>query len=52
MLSATNATLTVSTTETTTASSTGRKYLHHVDLIRAITFSLVIFVHCLTATTD
>src|SRR5690349_8781850 len=29
-----------------------RTYLHHVDLIRATTFSLVIFVHCLTATTD
>ena len=29
-----------------------RAYLHHVDLIRATTFSLVIFVHCLTATTD
>lgn len=32
--------------------SAGRIYLHHVDLIRATTFSLVIFVHCLTATTD
>lgn len=29
-----------------------RAYLHHVDLIRATTFSLVIFVHCLTQTTD
>lgn len=32
--------------------ATKRAYLHHVDLIRATTFSLVIFVHCLTATTD
>ncbi|NDK88186.1 acyltransferase [Gordonia desulfuricans] len=35
--------------------STGRArkaYLHHLDLIRATTFSLVIFVHCLTQTTD
>ncbi|WP_420714155.1 acyltransferase [Gordonia sp. SL306] len=31
----------------------GRKaYLHHLDLIRVTTFSLVIFVHCLTQTTD
>ncbi|WP_196809515.1 acyltransferase [Nocardia sp. 348MFTsu5.1] len=53
MLSPTNPTLLLSTTETTTAgSSTKRTYLHHVDLIRATTFSLVIFVHCLTATTD
>ena len=29
-----------------------RAYLHHLDLIRATTFSLVIFVHCLTQTTD
>ncbi|AZG47580.1 acyltransferase [Gordonia insulae] len=29
-----------------------RAYLHHVDLVRATTFSLVIFVHCLTQTTD
>ncbi|GAC67477.1 acyltransferase [Gordonia soli] len=29
-----------------------RVYLHHLDLIRATTFSLVIFVHCLTQTTD
>lgn len=29
-----------------------RAYLHHVDLIRVVTFSLVIFVHCLTNTTD
>ena len=29
-----------------------RPYLHHVDLIRTVTFSLVIFVHCLTQTTD
>ncbi|MGV9714002.1 acyltransferase [Gordonia sp. NPDC003424] len=32
---------------------TGRRaYLYHLDLIRATTFSLVIFVHCLTNTTD
>ena len=31
---------------------TRRVYLHHLDLIRATTFSLVIFVHCLTQTTD
>ena len=31
---------------------TRRAYLHHLDLIRATTFSLVIFVHCLTQTTD
>lgn len=29
-----------------------RAYLHHIDLIRVVTFSLVIFVHCLTQTTD
>lgn len=29
-----------------------KAYLHHLDLIRATTFSLVIFVHCLTQTTD
>ncbi len=29
-----------------------RAYLHHLDLIRVTTFSLVIFVHCLTQTTD
>lgn len=40
------------TVSPTVGSSTKRAYLHHVDLIRAITFSLVIFVHCLTATTD
>lgn len=34
------------------ARPTRRAYLHHVDLIRATTFSLVIFVHCLTQTTD
>ncbi|ROZ89161.1 acyltransferase [Gordonia sp. OPL2] len=33
-------------------SASKRAYLHHVDLIRATTFSLVIFVHCLTQTTD
>ncbi|MFW0788336.1 acyltransferase [Gordonia sp. CPCC 205333] len=32
--------------------STRKAYLHHLDLIRATTFSLVIFVHCLTQTTD
>lgn len=31
---------------------TRRPYLHHVDLIRTVTFSLVIFVHCLTQTTN
>lgn len=37
----------------TTARTGARKaYLHHLDLIRATTFSLVIFVHCLTQTTD
>ncbi|MEP9416463.1 acyltransferase [Gordonia sp. VNQ95] len=34
------------------AGRTRRAYLHHVDLIRATTFSLVIFVHCLTQTTN
>ncbi|WP_235831393.1 acyltransferase [Gordonia zhaorongruii] len=29
-----------------------KPYLHHVDLIRATTFALVIFVHVLTTTTD
>ncbi|MFT4200762.1 acyltransferase family protein [Gordonia sp. (in: high G+C Gram-positive bacteria)] len=29
-----------------------RAYLHHLDLIRATTFSLVIFVHVLTQTAD
>ncbi|MFT4126591.1 MAG: acyltransferase [Gordonia sp. (in: high G+C Gram-positive bacteria)] len=29
-----------------------KAYLHNVDLIRATTFSLVIFIHCLTQTTD
>ncbi|MFW0786464.1 acyltransferase [Gordonia sp. CPCC 206044] len=29
-----------------------RAYLHNLDLIRVTTFSLVIFVHCLTQTTD
>lgn len=32
--------------------SARKAYLHHLDLIRATTFSLVIFVHCLTQTTD
>ncbi|NMO02879.1 acyltransferase [Gordonia sp. TBRC 11910] len=38
----------------TTAVRTGARkaYLHHLDLIRATTFSLVIFVHCLTQTTN
>ena len=31
---------------------TRRPYLHQVDLIRTVTFSLVIFVHCLTQTTN
>ncbi|GAA1482145.1 acyltransferase [Gordonia sinesedis] len=34
------------------AKPTRRAYLHNVDLVRATTFSLVIFVHCLTQTTD
>ncbi|GED99195.1 acyltransferase [Gordonia crocea] len=29
-----------------------RSYLHHLDLIRATTFALVIFIHVLTQTTD
>ncbi|GAB20349.1 hypothetical protein GOEFS_114_00010, partial [Gordonia effusa NBRC 100432] len=32
--------------------ATRKAYLHHLDLIRATTFSLVIFVHCLTQTTN
>lgn len=33
-------------------SSAKRSYLHHLDLIRATTFGLVIFIHVLTQTTD
>lgn len=45
------------TTASTSGASTAtarrkRAYLHHLDLIRMTTFSLVIFVHCLTMTTD
>jgi peptidoglycan/LPS O-acetylase OafA/YrhL len=42
----------VGTVASTARLTAKRPYLHQVDLIRATTFSLVIFVHCLTATTD
>ncbi|MFT4042659.1 MAG: acyltransferase [Gordonia sp. (in: high G+C Gram-positive bacteria)] len=34
------------------AAPTRRAYLHHMDLIRVTTFSMVIFAHCLTQTND
>ena len=53
MLSPNSASTATNTAVTRTARPRTRlAYLHHVDLIRATTFSLVIFVHCLTATTD
>lgn len=42
----------VSPAVTTVPAAARKAYLHHLDLIRATTFSLVIFVHCLTQTTD
>ena len=35
-----------------TTAKSKRSYLHHLDLIRATTFGLVIFIHVLTQTTD
>lgn len=40
------------TSNQATSKAPRKAYLHHLDLIRATTFSLVIFVHCLTQTTD
>ncbi|GAB09500.1 hypothetical protein GOARA_042_00070 [Gordonia araii NBRC 100433] len=39
-------------TDSATPVKAKRSYLHHLDLIRATTFALVIFVHVLTQTTD
>ena len=35
-----------------TTAKSKRSHLHHLDLIRATTFGLVIFIHVLTQTTD